>query len=250
MITWESRPELDLRDCIQSYFYYRIGVDEIKYFDIFPDGHFCLIINVKGDRIVDKRLTGIWTQTASISYHEAEEVLGISFHPIAIRGLFKSSLKNLLDSSIFIPSLSAFNLDENVLLKNLGDQPEVTHYLNEQFSALTANKQYDPRLKKCFELVNDSSGGFSVKEISQKIGLSTRQLNRLVTDMIGIGLKEYAKIIRLKKALVCLKKGRTFWPYYYDQAHFIRELKRYTSARPSDLDLNNDDRFIQYYYFG
>lgn len=250
MITHEFEADLKLKDYVQSYWYYRIGTNTVKHFDIFPDGHFCLVVNFKDGKIVDKRLTGIWTNTASISYFEDEEVLGISFHPLAIGNIFKFNIRELLDSSRYIKSLSKFNLDEEFLLKNRNKPNVLVAYLNKQLLKFILNSQPDNRLKKCFELIDESDRTITVNEISKAVGLSLRQLNRLVTEMLGIGIKKYSKIIRLKRSLVRIKYGHSFYPHYYDQSHFIRELKRYTGAKPSDIDLNNNDRFIQYYYFG
>ncbi|WP_190808338.1 AraC family transcriptional regulator [Flagellimonas sp. S3867] len=249
MITHEFETDLRLKDYIQSYWYYRIGTNSVKHFDIFPDGHFCLVINLKKGRIVDKRLTGIWTNTASISYFEDEEVLGICFHPFAIGSIFKFNINSLLDDSKYITSLSEFNLNEKLLINNLKNPKSLVNYLNQQFLKFTENIEPDKRLKKCFKLIDESDGTFTVDKISKTVGLSSRQLNRLVTEMIGMGIKEYSKIIRLKRSLVQIKQGHSFYQHYYDQPHFIRELKKYTGTKPSDLDLNNNDRFIQYYYF-
>lgn len=249
MITHEFDTDLRLKDYIQSYWYYKVDTNSVKHFDIFPDGHFCLVINFKKGKIVDKRLTGIWTNTASISYFEDEEVLGISFHPFAIGSIFKFNINSLLDDSKFIPSLSEFNLNEEFLINNLDKHNILVTYLNKQFLTFTEDIQLDRRLKKCFKLIDESDGNLTVNKISTLIGLSSRQLNRLVTKMIGIGVKEYSKIIRLKRSLIQIKQGHSFHQYYYDQPHFIRELNRYTGTKPSDLDFNNNDRFIQYYYF-
>ena len=250
MTTSEFEPDIKLKDYIQSYWYYRIESNTVKHFDIFPDGHFCLVINFKKGKIVDKRLTGIWRNTASISYFEEEEVLGISFHPFAIGNILKFDVGTILDDSRYVISLSEFNLNEEFLLQNLNKTNTLVSYLNQQFLKFTEDIQPDKRMKKCFQLINDSDGTLKVNEISTLVGLSSRQLNRLVTKMIGIGVKEYSKIIRLKRSLVQIKQGYSFHQHYYDQPHFIRELNRYTGAKPSDLDLNNNDRFIQYFYFG
>ena len=79
--------------------------------------------------------------------------------------------------------------------------------------------------------------------------LSPRHLHKLVSKMLGIGIKEYSKIIRLKKSLLDIKDDQSNYSNYYDQSHFIRELKQYTGLTPQKMDLKNNDRFIQYYYF-
>ncbi len=66
---------------------------------------------------------------------------------------------------------------------------------------------------------------------------------------MGIGLKEYSKIVRLRKTLRKVKHDKNDYYPYFDQSHFIREVKEHTGLTPQKMDLNNNVRFIQYYSF-
>ncbi len=213
-----------------------------------PDGYFDLLVVIKENRIVDTRLTGIWSKSVSISYSENTEVFGIRFKPLSIGGLFKFNIKEALDDYQNI-TLKDFDLSEQILIDSLNGFPEfLVNYLDKQFLQLISNRS-DERLKKCFELIENSDGNIKVDKISQTIGLSPRQLHRLVSNMIGIGIKDYSKIIRFKKSLRDVKNNKSDYFHYYDQSHYIREIKQFTGLTPEKLDLKNNDRFIQYYDF-
>jgi len=248
MISREYETDLRLKEYINCYWYYNIQPDTEKHFDILPDGNFGLVVTIKNNRIEDSRLCGIWTKTVSIRYTENAEVFGISFSPLAIGGLLKFNIKNLLDGSLYIP-LSQFHINEQILLNHLSSPKILTRYLDHRFLKLFSADHPDKRLKKCFDLINDSHGTITVNEISKTVGLSPRQLHRRIHNMMGIGIKEYSKIIRLKESLLNLKNKTAKDHFYYDQSHFIRTLKQYTGFTPKTIDLNNNDRFIQYYYF-
>ncbi|MFO7656164.1 MAG: AraC family transcriptional regulator [Bacteroidales bacterium] len=249
MITYrEFEPDLRLKDYIKCYWYFSIRTNTQKPFDILPDGYFDLLVVIKGNRIVDISMTGIWSKSVSISYSENTEVFGIRFKPLSIGGLFKFNIKEALDDYQNI-TLKDFDLNEQILIDSLNGFPEfLVNYLDKQFLKLIPNKS-DRRLKKCFELIDTSVGNIKVDEISQIIGLSPRQLHRLVSNMIGIGIKDYSKIIRFKKSLRDVKNNKSDYFYYYDQSHYIREIKQFTGLTPEKLNLNNNDRFIQYYDF-
>lgn len=249
LISREFEPAQRLKDYISSYWYYKIQTNIEKHFDILPDGYFDLVITLKENRIVDTRLTGIWTRTVSISYTENVEVFGVSFKPLAAGSLVNFNVKELLDDSLEV-NLSAFNLNEDMLPNRLNGLSEsFVHYLNAAFLKKMANHQVDKRLKKCFEMVDISDGNTAVKEMAHEVGISPRQLHKLVSNMIGIGIKDYAKIIRFKRSLQAVKNREINTLNYYDQSHYIREIKRYTGLTPTKIDLLKNDRFIQYYYF-
>ncbi|MDW3194514.1 MAG: DUF6597 domain-containing transcriptional factor [Cytophagales bacterium] len=248
MITQKFEASPALSRYIKCYWYYHVKPKAIKLFEVLPDGHFDLVLMIKAGKILDTRLTGIWTKSASISYDEEMEVLGVCFNPIAAGGLLPLSIKSLLDDSES-NTLNNFNLNEQLIIGYLSQPQLLVHYLNLQFEKFLANNFVDLRVKKCFELVDDSDGKITVKEISEIVGLSPRQIHRLVTNMIGIGIKEYAQITRFKRSLVEVKKSHSNYYHYYDQSHFIREVKKYAGFQPQKMDLRNDDRFIQYYYF-
>lgn len=245
----EFEPDLRLKDYIKSYWYFNIRTNSIKPFDILPDGYFDLLVVIKENRIVSTQLTGIWSKSISISYSENTEVFGIRFKPLSIGGLFKFNIKETLDDSQNV-MLKDFDLNEQILIDSLNGFPEfLVNYLDKQFLQLLPNNISDRRLKKCFELIDTSVGNITVDEISKTIGLSSRQLHRLVNNMIGIGIKDYSKIVRFKKSLRDVKNNKSDYFYYYDQSHYIREIKQFTGITPEKLDLKNNDRFIQYYDF-
>ncbi len=243
---FEASPSLS--DYIKCYWYYHIQPAAVKHFDILPDGHFDLVITVKQDRVEESRLTGIWTKPVSISYEEDTEVFGISFNPIAVGGLLPFNIAALLDDSE-LTDLARFHIEEQAFIDCFHQPLSLVNYLNQQLSELQSPQGPDERLKKCFDLIDQSDGRISVNEISTEIGLGSRQLHKVITGMIGIGVKEYAKITRFKRSLVQIKKSHLNYHHYYDQSHFIREVKQYAGKTPQKMDLQDDDRFIQYYYF-
>ncbi len=245
----EFEPDARLKDYIKAYWYFCIRTNTQKPFDILPDGYFDLLVVIKENQVVDTRLTGIWSKSVSISYSENTEVFGIRFKPLSIGGLFNFNINNALDNHLNI-ALADLDLNTQIVIDSLNGFPSfLVNYLDKQFLKLAASNTSDRRLQKCFELIDSSVGTLTVDQISKTIGLSSRQLHRLVSNMIGIGVKDYSKIVRFKKSLRDVKSNKSDYFHYYDQSHYIREIKHYTGMTPEQLDLNNNDRFIQYYDF-
>jgi len=245
----EFTPDSRLKDYIKAYWYFNIRTNSLKPIDILPDGCFDLLIIIQNKQIVNTRLTGVWNQSVTVNYTDDTEVIGIRFKPLSIGSLFNFEVEGYVNQSMDF-FLYDIHLNSQIILDSLSCLPDLlVSYLNACFLKILLPHKTDLRLKKCFDLVEASTGCVSVKNISDTIGLSTRQLHRHVTRMIGIGLKDYAKIIRFKNTLSAIRNNPSDYQCYYDQSHFIRDVKQFTGLTPDKLALNENDRFVQYYDF-
>jgi len=246
----EFEPDARLKDYIKSYWYFSVRTEATKPFDILPDGCFDVLVIRSGGNAIATRLTGIWSKTVTVSYSGSTEVLGIRFTPLAIGSVLKFSAKDYLNASADI-NLLDLGIAPNVLCdewERFNAHPyKLLNYLDSHFLRMLQRSKTDLRLKNCFDLVHRSAGGAPVGYISGKVGISPRQLHRLLTSMVGIGLKDYSKIIRFKVAVKQMQSSRFGYGDYYDQSHFIREVKHFTGSTPRMLDFAKNDRFVQYY---
>jgi AraC-like DNA-binding protein len=92
---------------------------------------------------------------------------------------------------------------------------------------------------------------FNSKTLSEEYGFSERYIEKLFVDMVGITPRAFFSVYRFNKSLgLVLSSGRrlTSIAYdcgYYDQAHFIKEFKKFTGITPFDarasLSTNGED---------
>ena len=96
------------------------------------------------------------------------------------------------------------------------------------------------------QLLYHMDGNITAEEVSNQIAWSNRQINRYLNRYIGVPLKSYLNIQKIYSSYHQIQKGR-FFPEkdYYDQAHFIREVKKHTGETPKKLHRELDVRFIQ-----
>lgn len=84
-------------------------------------------------------------------------------------------------------------------------------------------------------LVYASKGEMSVKELSEKVGWSSRQINRYFTKQLGLSLKAYSTILRFRASLEHIAQGQLFPELNYtDQNHFIKEVKKFSGVAPKN----------------
>lgn len=87
---------------------------------------------------------------------------------------------------------------------------------------------------------------YLIREISEKVFWTSRQINRYFNLTFGISLKEYLNIIRSNQTFKDIaNKKLAPQNKYLDHSHFIKEIKRYTGVTPKELYKNKNDRFLQ-----
>lgn len=108
-----------------------------------------------------------------------------------------------------------------------------------------STENIDSRKKKLFELIYSSHGSMKIKELSEKVFWSSRQINRYFNQQFGISPKAYCNILRLGASFKHISEGKLFPEQNFtDQNHFIKVIKKYAGVTPKELSKNKDDRFI------
>ncbi len=86
----------------------------------------------------------------------------------------------------------------------------------------------------------NSHGLISMAELSHALGQSDRWVRAKFTERLGISPKTFASIVRFHSCLRALLqnkqsflKDRQFNDFYYDQAHFTKEFKRFIGYPPA-----------------
>lgn len=84
---------------------------------------------------------------------------------------------------------------------------------------------------------------FNIKSLTAKHGFSERYIQKLFVDNVGLTPRTFFHVHRFNKSLQLIQSPElslTSIAYdcgYYDQAHFIREFRRFTGATPSEVRL-------------
>lgn len=86
------------------------------------------------------------------------------------------------------------------------------------------------------ELIVSSPGSLRVSQMVESLGYSQRYVNNIFKHYFGVSVKKYSDIIRAQAAIRYLESTDVMDVMidlgYYDQAHFIRDFKQYTSLTP------------------
>lgn len=236
----EIRPFGFLNNFVQSFWYYETFDTEIQH-TILPDGYFDLIAEFENETLTTVKLTGIWKKAKDIQIPKNTKFFAIRFNLIAIEYIFQKEIKSILDSTINLP-LSFWNIDK---YKSNEFEKFVADSSNKLDTSTRHLKEIDSRKLKLFEIVYKQKTK-TVSEISKQVFWSSRQINRYFHSKFGITLKQFLNIVRCNATYEEISNGNLNpQSDFFDQAHFIKEIKKYTGATPKELNKNKNDRFLQ-----
>ncbi len=229
-----------LSNFVKCFWYYETNNTEVQH-TILPDGYFDLIAEFKKEILTTVKLTGIWTKPKDIQVSENTKFFAIRFKLPAIEYLFQKELKSILDTTVNL-SFSFWNINK---YKHDEFESFVSHTISQLETSLKYLHQIDNRKLKLFEIIYQQKTK-TVSEISNEVIWNSRQINRYFQSHYGISLKEFINIVRCNATYPEISNGNLN-PHsnYFDQAHFIKQIRKYTGVTPKELNKNKNDRFLQ-----
>lgn len=242
MIYKEFQPDKLLTDFVKNYWWFDNSTNKQLDFTILPDGCFDLIISFDNYQQDEISLTGIWTKQVEVSIEPNQQLFGIRFKLLAVDYILQQNISSFCDSEQ-IKETDFWQLDKTTFK----DLKSVTEKLNKiMLSILGSQKGIDSRKQNLFNLLYQTNGEQTVEQYSQQVFWTSRQINRYFKDRFGIPLKSYCKILKCFASFSHIKKGQLYPEQnYFDQSHFIKELKKHTGNNPTELFENKNDRFLQ-----
>lgn len=101
-------------------------------------------------------------------------------------------------------------------------------------------------VKKIYSL----KGNIGIHQLAEETGYSTRYLRKQFQEHVGIPPKLFSNIVRFQHSLYMLTKRNncTIWDVinengYHDQAHLIKEFKKFASITPNQLSSYSTQKF-------
>lgn len=234
-------PPQSIAAFVESFWMLHNPSDENKEVIVLPDGRIDLFFSVSTTEPFHITLLGLETQPSYATIEPQTLTFAISFKPLAAEYLLQQTVSDLLDTAIRLPA--------GFWDFNAGDLNSFEHFCQKAVHTIQERipENIDERKIKLFDLMFASNGALSVKEFSEKVYWSSRQINRYFNKQYGISLKTYCNILRFRASFDHIKKGKLFPEQdFFDQPHFIRTVKKLTGVSPKELRHNQNDRFIQF----
>lgn len=207
---------------------------------IIPNGKIDLIFTKTKNNAISVYLMGIETKPKTANF-DVFSFFAVSFNPLAVEYILQQPIADILNSARELSNdFWGFNSDD------LNDFDVFCEKASQKIRSLLP-KETDERKRKLFDLILAANGEISIKELSENVAWSERQINRYFNQQFGLSLKVYCNILRFQASLSHINEG-SLYPQlnYTDQSHFIKEIKKLSGVSPKELFKNDNDRFLQF----
>ncbi|WP_350284406.1 helix-turn-helix domain-containing protein [uncultured Croceitalea sp.] len=217
-----------------------LSKESFKY-RVVSDGCVDILVDVKEGEIF---ITGFSKQYLEYDLGTSFHYVGIRFYPFMFPLLFGISAEKVINKFLkleyLLPTLSStikYQLAERVNTNRLQDLlgEVLISYIDKEKDL----SSFDPRFSNAVDQILKSGGNTPINQLD--IALSQRQLRRFFQFYFGKSPKVFAKIFRFqnilnaKPSIQSLKSEKVFYDKgYYDQAHFIKDFKRFYGVTPSE----------------
>ena len=236
------KPEPSLADFVEGVWMIENTADKAHEIVVLPNGRFDIIFLQLSNEPYHVTQMGLETEPGQASIPPKAVMFAISFKLLAIEYLLDMKTASIVNTAQLLPT-NFWGITNNDLI----DFEKFYGKVSAKMLSLI-KPDIDSRKQKLFELIYSSKGSLSVKELSEKVFWSSRQINRYFTEHFGISLKAYCNILRFEESLPYIKEGKLFPELNFtDQNHFIKEVKKFSGVVPKELFRNKNDRFLLFH---
>ncbi len=208
--------------------------------DWLPDGRASLVFRVLDDgRCGDVSLAGPRTHACVKDLSGVARALAVRFRPGWTVPLFGVAANEVTD--LIVPLEAIWGRGGADLYGRLVEIEDVTELLDCLSGVLTGRMQRSFEsssahlARRAARLLDDGEG--RVDRVAARLGVTDRHLRRAFTEHVGVGPKEYARAVRLQRALRLATSSNDWGSLaldagYYDQAHFIADFRQLIGVTP------------------
>lgn len=237
----EIEPLVGLKDFVHSFWTHENLTDKPEQMTIFPDSYFKIVLIVRDRKIISYFMTGFWTDEKPFTIPARAATFGCRLKILAPEFLLNREIASILQKYEQL-ELGFMNVDTFDLLSF----ETITSQWQHELLKLKASKTIPGNKLRLSQLLDKMKGNITATEVSDQIYWTNRQINRYLNKYVGVSLKKYLNVQKCYQAYLQIRNGQ-FFPEegFFDQPHFIREIKKHTGETPKSLHDQQNDRFIQ-----
>ena len=220
---------------------------------VIPHGSATLVFSCN-EHQMSGSLFGPITKPARVGYHanRFKLLFIVEFQPAGYHAFSGMPQMELTDCVL---PFDAVNPSMDRLIKeNLETSCDIDSLIAEMdrlFLAHLKTTFYQPEFTKINQMILQSGGLVSVKELSQNIFYSERHLGRIFEKYMGINIKSFSRLVRVNKSIHLLQRcDYSLMKVYletgfYDMPHFIHDFKAICGFTPQQYRDNMSDFYSE-----
>lgn len=180
------------------------------------------------------------------------KIIGVHLKPYALAALTQQTIAEL---PIIINVEDLFQYNVSTFLNKVNQDIDIKTMFQALEQLLLANlhPQDLTQITKMVTLIEEKLGNIKVIDLAKTLDITTRTIRNYFLKYIGCSPKDYIELVKLKQAVYQLHfsdynlTNISYSSNYFDQAHFIKTLKRLTGKAPKHLQAQMPHfRFLQF----
>ena len=220
---------------------------------LIPDGCFDILFYLDENHPQAYLWTTPYSRKEQKFLHPQGSYFGVRFWPEQTSILFKEHMQELVEQVIPLNQLLVF--DEAIYDKLLNAQnlQQRIHIFDQFLQHIKQQALHETLIVKYVtNQLYESYGCCSLKVVSESAGYSQQYIRRVFERFIGFSPKQFAQVIQLQRTLLQIESQKvkdlqdlTFEAGYYDQAHFIKNFKKFMHTTPKRYIRQKDGRLLE-----
>jgi AraC-like DNA-binding protein len=245
-----------LKPYVKYYWVYTTDSDVMNEV-LFYGGYVALAINISGGNVITTinghatnmpkiEILGQLTLPTRITATKETVILIARFYPYATSLFFPNPISDFTNYSVDFDDVCVEATNQFYDNLTQADSMEQKVGILDAFliQRLGKNEKRNQKIKMIEQICDRicvEGEAFNAKDLSGECRFSERYIQRLFTENVGLPPRSFFNIHRFNKSLELIRSSDsslTSIAYdcgYYDQAHFIKEFKKYTGMTPSEI---------------
>lgn len=228
---------------IALYYQFKANEDTVQLLSAIPDGSTDLLFCCNSDNPIAMMWTSPIQRRKQSELRKNCIYFGLRLYPEQKIIQPKYPMKELMDQQI--PLFEVTSLDPNLLehiavKKSFHERIEVFEsYLRKVRFKETRDEQL---IQFVLQEIYRSNGFLDLRLLSEKTGYTDRSIRLKFERDIGFSPKQFCQIVKFQNASIAILETNKFdfleissSHGYYDQAHFIRNFKKFTNLTPTQF---------------
>ena len=202
---------------------------------------------------------GQMTEPNVVSYKkEPFTATTIFLKPHALQTLLGVNASALTNNLVELREFSAGDLNMQ-LLEARNEQVRLTLLTNFLASKLRQATTHDRLIEESLRIIHNNVGRVTVKYLLECLNISERQFEKRFSQTVGLSPQFYIRVKRFTEAIRLMQTGRyerltdvAHSLNFYDQSHFIRDIKAFSGITPKSLfqkvdEFQTDHKVYEFY---
>lgn len=185
---------------------------------------------------------GVWDEYHTVTWPDNPDYIGVRFRPggaFAVLGVETGELANRVVALDAV--LGRFAGEVRERLYEAGSRRARFAVLEVMLTAAIRRSTDHNRITPVLKALEASHGHVAVSALSQSSGMSQKHLITLFNRLVGVPPKTMGRLYRMQHLIDTLDIARpVVWTevaqdnFYFDQAHFNKDFKRFTGYTPGE----------------